>query len=122
MREIGQEIHEYDSCAFSADFGDGLGVGADCDTRFAGIPTVGAVCFGVGTNSDLIGARRRTCRADCDADATASNSYRKRLGQCETLLGESAGLLGDGVELSAEGAGLSAKLSGDKDTPTADLK
>jgi hypothetical protein len=57
-----------------------------------------------------------------DADATASNSYRKRLGQCEKLLGESAGLLGEGVELSAEGAGLSAKLSGDKDTLTADLK
>lgn len=55
-----------------------------------------------------------------DADATASNSYRKRLGQCETLLGESAGLLGDGVELSAEGAGLSAKLSGDKAALTAD--
>lgn len=71
----------------------------------------------VRVNADSVSAGLKRA---AETDATASNSYRKRLGQCETLLGESARLLGDGVELSAEGAGLSAKLSGDKAALTAD--
>lgn len=57
-----------------------------------------------------------------DADATASDRYRKRLGECERLLAESASLLGEGQDLASEGAGLSLRLSGDKETLTADLK
>ena len=89
------------------------------DKALSDAATLRSTAVRVRINADSVSAGLK--RAG-DTDATASNSYRKRLGQCETLLGESAGLLGEGVELSAEGAGLSAKLSGDKDTLTADLK
>ena len=55
-----------------------------------------------------------------DADATAGDRYRKRLGECERLLAESASLLGEGQDLASEGAGLSLRLSGDKAALTAD--
>ena len=55
-----------------------------------------------------------------DADATAGDRYRKRLGECERLLAESASLLGVGQDLASEGAGLSLRLSGDKAALTAD--
>lgn len=86
---------------------------AERDKALSDAATLRSTAVRVRINADSVSAGLK--RAG-DADATASERYRKRLGQCEKLLGESAGLLGEGVELSAEGAGLSAKLSGDKDT------
>lgn len=90
---------------------------AERDKALSDAANLRSTAVRVRTQSDTVS---KDLKRAGDADATASNSYRKRLGQCETLLGESAGLLGDGVELSAEGAGLSAKLSGDKAALTAD--
>ena len=71
----------------------------------------------VRVNADSVSAGLKRA---AETDAASRDSDRERLGQCEKLLGESAGLLGEGVGLSAEGAELSARLSGDKDTLTAD--
>lgn len=86
---------------------------AERDKALSDAASLRSAAVRVRTQSDTVS---KDLKRAGDADATASDRYRKRLGQCEKLLGESAGLLGEGVELSAEGAGLSAKLSGDKDT------
>lgn len=92
---------------------------AERDKALSDAANLRSAAVRVRTQSDTVS---KDLKRAGDADATASNSYRKRLGECERLLAESASLLGEGQDLASEGAGLSLRLSGDKETLTADLK
>lgn len=92
---------------------------AERDKALSDAANLRSTAVRVRTQSDTVS---KDLKRAGDADATAGDRYRKRLGECERLLAESASLLGEGQDLASEGAGLSLRLSGDKETLKADLK